>query len=46
VPEGSVAVVRIAGGTAQESVTWPGAQTPLGTSAEEGNVQAGFVPAF
>lgn len=39
VPEGSVAVVRIAGGSGQESVTWPEPQTPLGTSAEDGNAQ-------
>jgi uncharacterized protein (TIGR02302 family) len=39
VPEGSIAVVRIAGGTGQESVTWPEPQTPLGTKAEEGSTK-------
>jgi uncharacterized protein (TIGR02302 family) len=34
VPEGSVAVVRIAGGSGRESVTWPGPQTPLGTETD------------
>jgi len=36
VPAGSVAVVRIAGGSGNETVTWPEPQTPLGTKAEEG----------
>jgi uncharacterized protein (TIGR02302 family) len=36
VPAGSVAVVRIAGGSGNEIVTWPEPQTPLGTKAEEG----------
>ncbi|WP_425416838.1 TIGR02302 family protein [Oricola indica] len=40
VPEGSVAVVRIAGGTGQESVTWPGPQTPLGTSTGDGRPES------
>lgn len=39
VPEGSLAVVRIAGGTGGETVTWPEPQTPLATTAEEGQAQ-------
>ncbi|MCK5746076.1 MAG: DUF4175 family protein, partial [Oricola sp.] len=39
VPAGSVAVVRIAGGSGNETVTWPEAQTPLGTKAEDGKTE-------
>ena len=39
VPAGSVAVVRIAGGSGNETVTWPEPQTPLGTKAEEGKTE-------
>lgn len=39
VPAGSVAVVRIAGGDGNETVTWPDAATPLGTTDEDGNAR-------
>ncbi|QKV20123.1 TIGR02302 family protein [Oricola thermophila] len=39
VPEGSVAVVRIAGGSGSESVTWPEPQAALGIADEDGNAQ-------
>jgi uncharacterized protein (TIGR02302 family) len=35
VPEGSMAVVRIAGGSGLETVTWPAPETPLGTVGGE-----------
>ncbi|GAB4350585.1 MAG: TIGR02302 family protein [Oricola sp.] len=40
VPEGSVAVVRISGGSGRESVAWPEPQTPLGVSGEDGDAAA------
>jgi uncharacterized protein (TIGR02302 family) len=38
-PEGSVAVVRIAGGSGSETVAWPSAEVPLSTSEEAARPQ-------
>ncbi|WP_193174675.1 TIGR02302 family protein [Oricola nitratireducens] len=46
VPEGSIAVVRIAGGSGLETVTWPAPETPLSTSAGEGQPQAALSRRF